>query len=46
MKNVPSNLINLKTKADKLDVNKLVPGSVDLLTRFYIMLRSKILKIK
>ena len=30
LKNVPSNLSNLKSKVDKLDVNKLVPFSVDL----------------
>ena len=29
MKNVPSNLSNLKSKVDKLDVNKLVPVPVD-----------------
>ena len=57
LKNVPSNLINLKSKVDKLDVDKLVPVPVDLsklsdvvkmmlLKKMYIMLRSKILKIK
>ena len=30
MKNVPTNLSNLKNKVDKLDVAKLVPVSVDL----------------
>ena len=30
MKNVPSNLSNLKSKIDKLDVDKLVPVPVDL----------------
>ena len=30
MKNVPSNLSNLKRKVDKLDVDKLVPLPVDL----------------
>ena len=30
LKNVPRNLSNLKSKVDKLDVNKLVPVSVDL----------------
>ena len=30
MKNVPSNLSNLKNKLDKLDVDQLVPASVDL----------------
>ena len=30
MKNVPSNLSNLKSKVDKLDVDKLVPGPVNL----------------
>ena len=32
MKNVPSNLSNLKSKVNKLDVHKLVPGSVDKLS--------------
>ena len=30
MKNVPTNLSNLKSKIDKLDVDKLVPVPVDL----------------
>ena len=30
MKNVPTNLSNLKRKVDKLDVDKLVPALVDL----------------
>ena len=30
MKNVPTNLSNLKSKVDNLDVNKLVPVPVDL----------------
>ena len=30
MKNVPTNLSNLKSKLDKLDVDKLVPAPVDL----------------
>ena len=30
MKNVPTNLRNLKSKVDKLDVDKLVPVPVDL----------------
>ena len=57
MKNVPSNLSNLKIKVDKLDLDKLVPAPIDLsklsdvvkmmlLKKMYIMLRSKILKIK
>ena len=29
LKNVSSNLSNLKSKVDKLDVHKLVPASVD-----------------
>ena len=56
LKNVPSNLSNLKSKVDKLDVHKLVPVAVDLsklsdiikndvVKKFHIMLRSKILKI-
>ena len=50
MKNVPSNLSNLKIKVDKLDVDKLVPAPIDLsklsdvvkvmlLKKMYIMLR-------
>ena len=57
MKNVPSNLSNLKSKVNKLDVNKLVPVSVDLsklsdvvkndvVQKIYIKLRSKLLKMK
>ena len=30
MKNVPTNLRNLKIKVDKLDVDKLVPAAADL----------------
>ena len=56
-KNVPTNLSNLKSKVDKLFVVNLVPVSVDLITlsdvvkndfvkKMYIMLRSKILKIR
>ena len=30
MKNVPSNLSNLKSKVDKIDVDKLVSVSIDL----------------
>ena len=30
MRNVPTNLNNLKSKVDKLDVDKLVPAPVDL----------------
>ena len=30
MKNIPKNLSNLKSKVDKLDVDKLVPVPVDL----------------
>ena len=33
MKNVPTNLRNLKTKVDKLDVDKLVPVPADLRKR-------------
>ena len=57
LKNVPSNLNNWKSKVDKLDVDKLVPVPVDLsklsklvkndvVKKMYIMLRSKIRKIK
>ena len=55
--NIPSNLSNLKSKVDKFDVDTLVAVPVDLsklsdkvkimlLKKMYIMLRSKILKIK
>ena len=57
LKNVTTNLSNLKSKVDKLHVDKLVPVLVDLskpsdvvkmmlLKKMYIMLRSKILRIK
>ena len=57
MKNVQNNLGYLKRKVDQLDVDKLAPVPVDLsklsdavkmmlFKKIYIMLRSKILKIK
>ena len=57
MKNAPTNLSNLKSKVDKLDVDKLVPVPVDLsklsdvvkddvVKKDVIMLRSKLLQIK
>ena len=57
MENVTTNWINLKSKANKLDFDKLLPGSVDLskisgivknyvVKKMYIMLRSKLFKIK
>ena len=57
LKNVPSNLSNLKSKTDKLDADKLVPVPVDLnklsgvvkndiVKKMYIILTSKLLKIK
>ena len=56
LKNVPTNLSNLKSKKDKLDVDKLVPVPIDLcklsdavkndVVKMYMILRSKILKIK
>ena len=57
MKNDPINLSNLKSKVDQLDVDKLVPVPVglsklsdavknDVVKKVYIMLRSKILKVK
>ena len=57
LKNVPTNLSNLKNKVDKLDVAKFVSVPLDLsklsnavkmisLKKRYIMLRSKIFKIK
>ena len=56
MKNVPTNLSNLKSKVDKLDIGKLETTPVDLsnlskrsendvVKKMHIMLRSKILKI-
>ena len=47
MKNVPSNLSNMKSKVDKLDVDKLVPVPVDFtkLSDVVKILRSKVLKI-
>ena len=55
--NLPTILINLKTKIDRLNVNILIPVPVDLsklsdvvqndvVKKMYIMLRSKILKMK
>ena len=57
MKDVPSNLSNLKSKLEELDVDELAPVPVDLselsdliknkvVKKMYIMLRPKILKIK
>ena len=57
LEKVPTVLNSLISNADKLDIDKLVPLPVDfsklidvvkmmLLKRMYIMLRSKILKIK
>ena len=58
LKNVPTNLTNLKTKVDNLDVDKLVPVKLahlsklsdtvknDIAKKMCIMLRSKILKVK
>ena len=54
---MPSNLTNLKSEVDKLDVDKLVPAPVDLnkrrdvvkmmlLKNAYIMIKSNILKIR
>ena len=52
MKNVPTNLSNLKIKIDKLDIDKLVPAHVDLRklsgvvkNDVFKMLRLKILKL-
>ena len=55
--NLPTILINLKTKIDRLNVDILIPVPVDLsklsdvvqndvVKKMYIMLRSKILKMK
>ena len=56
MKNIPAHLSNLESKIDKLNLNKLaVPFDLSKLCdivknyvvkKMYIMLRSKILKIK
>ena len=52
LKNAPNNLSNLKRKADKLDVDKLVLIPFDLIKlcdtvkKMYVTLRFKILKIK
>ena len=56
LKNVPTNLSNLKSKIDKLDFDKFLPVPGDLsklsdvvknyIVKMYIMLGSKILKIK
>ena len=57
LKNVSTNLSNLKSEVDKLDVGKLLPAPVDLgklsdvvknyvVKKVYLILRSKILKIK
>ena len=57
MKNVATNLSNLKSKVDKLDADELVPVPVDLsklsdvvkndvAKKTYMMLRSKNLNIK
>ena len=57
MKHVPSNLNNLRSKADKLDVDKIVAAPVylsklsdvvknDVVEKHVNMLRSKILKVK
>ena len=57
LKNVPTNLSNLKRKEDKVDVDKVIPVPVDLsklsdvlkndvVKKMYIMLGLKILKIK
>ena len=49
---MPTNLSNLKSKLDKLDIDKLVSVPVDLsklmmfLKKMYIMLRLKLLKTK
>ena len=57
MKNIPTNLNNLKSKVDKLDADKWVPVPVDLsklsdavkmilLKKMYLILREKVLKIQ
>ena len=52
LKNLPINFSNLKSKVDRLDVDKLVPVPVylsklsDIVKNDHIMLRSKMLKMK
>ena len=52
LKNLPINFSNLKSKVDRLDVDKLVPVPVylsklsDVVKNDHIMLRSKMLKMK
>ena len=52
LKNLPINFSNLKSKVDRLDVDKLVPVPVylsklsDAVKNDHIMLRSKMLKMK
>ena len=43
LKNVPTNLRNLKGKLDKLDVDKLVPVPVDLRKLSYVV-KNKVIK--
>ena len=38
LKNVPSNLSNLKIKVDKLDADELVPAPVDLSKLSYVVI--------
>ena len=52
LKNLPINFSNLKSKIDRLDVDKLIPVPVylsklsDVVKNDHIMLRSKMLKMK
>ena len=57
LKNEPTNLSNLKSRVDKLDIGKLETAPIDLsklsnvvkddvVRKMYIMLKSNILKIK
>ena len=52
LKNLPINFSNLKSKVDRLDVDKLIPVPVylsklsDVVKNDHIMLRSKMLKMK
>ena len=43
LKNVPTNLSNLKSKADKLDVEKLVSVPVDL-SKLKYLLKNNVIK--
>ena len=43
MKNIPSNLSNLKSKVDKLDLDKLLPVPVDL-SKLSVVVKNDVVK--